>query len=169
MRIPSVAHTAWLLIALTSACGSKSEDSARTSKSSEESSRSAKSGQAKEGSPPLGTFTCKAVKDNACTTATDHFDGSTEAIHVIYTTKDMPKKGDVYLTKWIADDVGDAAPANTVLASHESTVSDVDAAYVSYTVEGQVSRPTKGWPKGSYHVEVLLDEKVVTSAKFKIE
>ncbi len=164
-----MAHAAWLLVALTSACGSKSENSSGSARSSDASSASAKSAQAKLGTPPIGTFTCKAVKDNACISPTDKFDASTDAVHVIYTTKNMPKKGDVYVTKWTAEDVGDAAPANTVVATHESTVDDVSDDYVSYTVDGELSRPTKGWPKGSYRVDVQMGEKVLSSGKFKIE
>lgn len=164
MKTASVVHVAWLLVALTSACGSKSDNGSK-----EDGPGSSKSSQAKAGTPPIGTFTCKAVKDSTCTGATDHFDASADVLHVLYTTKDLPKKGDVFLTKWIAEDVGDAAPANTVVATHESTVGEISSDFVSYTVEGELKQPTKGWPKGSYRVEILLGEKVVTSAKFKID
>jgi hypothetical protein len=152
MKIVSTVGVTWLLLSLASACGSKSDDSKPKGKDRQ-----------------IGTFVCKTVENGACVEPTDTFDTATGKIHMVFTTKELPKNGDVYSTKWIAEDAGEAAPPNTVLATFDSTVGDIVAGTTSYTVEGEVKPPSKGWPKGQYRVEVMLGDKLVTSAKFKIQ
>jgi outer membrane usher protein FimD/PapC len=65
---------------------------------------------------------------------------------------------------WIADDVGSAAPANTKI--DESTLeADQDDYYGAFSL----SKPTAGWPVGSYHVDIYLNDKLATTAHFTIE
>ena len=74
-------------------------------------------------------------------------------------------------TKWIAVDVGSAAPPNTLIATH-----DIDAAKVAsfgakfpVTTDFSLTRPTKGWPVGSYRAEIELNGKLADSLAFTIE
>ena len=72
--------------------------------------------------------------------------------------------GDELNGKWIAEDVGDAAPAETLI--DEATVvgdkSDFTGAF-------SMSKPTAGWPVGKYRVEVYSGETLVATAPFVIE
>ena len=117
----------------------------------------------------MGTFTCKDVQDDACVGRTDHFDATVPVVHVTYKTKDLPKTGETYVIQWIAEDVGQAAPANTVIATLDEPVKDVPASADNYVVNSQLTKPTKGWPIGKYRVEIKLGDKLVTTARFTIQ
>jgi hypothetical protein len=65
------------------------------------------------------------------------------------------QKGDKLRGVWIADDVGDAAPANTKIDEKTLTLEgDTDDGDFSCT------KPTKGWPAGKYHVDILRERQV---------
>lgn len=117
----------------------------------------------------IGTFFCKEKQDGRCTTTTDTFDKDAAKLYMTHNTTEIPKNGDVYTVKWIAEDVGTAAPANTVIDSIDLKVDGVVDAATSYTVNTELSQPTKGWPVGSYRVEITKGDKPVTTAKFKIQ
>ena len=117
----------------------------------------------------MGTFVCKDIQSDACIGATERFAADAPVVHVSYKTKDLPKNGDVYTIRWIAEDVGEAAKPNTVIASLEKKVEDVPSFGLKhYVVNSQLSKPTAGWPVGKYLVEIKLGDKVVTSARFEI-
>ena len=117
----------------------------------------------------MGTFTCKDVQNQACVGPTDQFDATVPVVHVLYKTRDLPKTGDTYVIQWIAEDVGQAAPANTVIATVNEAVKDVTAGAPSYVLTTQLTTPTKGWPVGKYRVEIKLADKLVTAAHFTIK
>src|SRR5688572_12388298 len=102
----------------------------------------------------VGPFTCKDVQNDACIGPTDTFEATVPVVHFTYKTADLPKNGDIYTIKWIAEDVGQAAPANTVIATNNETVDDMVDAMKSYTVNGRLTQPTAGWPVGKYRVEI---------------
>ena len=91
------------------------------------------------------------------------FAPDTPKVMALFKTKGA-QNGDKLRAVWIADDVGDAAPANTKI--EETTV----------TLEGDTddssfacSKPTKGWPAGKYHVDIYANDKLATTVKFTIE
>jgi hypothetical protein len=122
----------------------------------------------KGGGEELGTVTCRDVKSDVCVDPTDQFEATAPVVHMTYKTRDLPKNGDVYEIKWIAEDVGEAAPANTAIDTVVMKVDDVVADTGSYTVNGSLTRPTEGWPVGKYRVEVKLGDELVTTARFAI-
>jgi hypothetical protein len=89
-------------------------------------------------------------------------------------TADAPKLFALFKTKGatngdkargvlFADDVGDAAPANTKVFE------------TSLTLEGDTedggfnfSKPTTGWPVGKYHVEIYVNDELATKVQFTI-
>lgn len=74
------------------------------------------------------------------------------------------QKGDKLRGVWIADDVGDAAPANTKIDETTLTLNgDMDDGNFS------CSKPTKGWPPGKYHVDIYANDELATTLKFTIE
>ena len=124
----------------------------------------------------IGTFTCKHIEDEGaagsnspCVDSTDHFDAAVPVVHVTYRTLDLPKSGDTYVMQWIATDVGQVAPANTVIATVNAPVGDIPAATKNYAVNGYLTKPTNGWPVGKYRVEIKLGDKLVTTAQFAIQ
>ena len=74
------------------------------------------------------------------------------------------KKGDKLRGEWIADDVGEAAPAKTKIGEKIITMEgDADTGYFTF------SKPTKGWPPGKYHLDVYSGDELVATAKFTVE
>ncbi len=73
------------------------------------------------------------------------------------------EKGDKLRGVWIAEDVGDAAPANTKIdeITVTGTKDDFEGAF-------SLSKPDKGWPVGKYKVEIYDEDDLVTTVKFTI-
>ncbi len=73
------------------------------------------------------------------------------------------EKGEKLRGVWIAEDVGEAAPANTKI--DESTLTaDQDDFYGAFSL----SKPNKGWPVGKYRVEIYEGDELTTTVKFTI-
>jgi hypothetical protein len=163
MRNTCLWLAASLVLALTFGCKSKdTTDSKQPAEAKHEPAGSVSAGE-------MGTFTCKDIQNDACVGPTDHFDAAVPVVYVTYKTTDLPKTGDAYAIQWIAEDVGSAAPANTVIATLNEPVKDIAAGATSYTVNTHLTRPNKGWPVGKYRVEVKLGDKLVTTAHFTIQ
>lgn len=141
------------------------------SKSSE--SKGETSGTPAEGSAivaeQMGTFTCTDLKQDVCLDPTDKFAVTAPVVHVTYKTKDLPENGGTYVIKWIAEDVGTAAPANAVIAMLNEPVKDMQAGVKNYVVNSKLTKPTNGWPVGTYRVEVSYGDKLLTTAKFSVQ
>jgi|GEM_PF-807494 len=74
------------------------------------------------------------------------------------------KKGDKLRGEWIADDVGEAAPANTKIAEKILTlIQDNGGGYFTFL------KPTNGWPPGTYHLDIYAGEALATRVAFTIE
>ena len=117
---------------------------------------------------PLGTFTCANIEKDACVGPADSFASTAPVVHVLYRTKTLPKQGEVYVIRWIGEDVGAAAPANTVIATLEEKVTDDPALATTYNVNTNLTRPTAGWPPGKYRVEIERAGAIETTARFTI-
>ena len=180
IRLPgrkTTASIAFVLVAaaLAVACdsGGKKKDTEDETASSAKADGSTKKASAKPAdvaADKMGTFTCKDVKDDACIGPSDKFSADAPIVHVTFRTKDLPKDDDVYTIQWIAEDVGEAAKPDTVIATLEKKVTGMpDFGMKSYFVNSQLTKPTKGWPIGKYRVEIKLGEKLATTARFVIE
>jgi len=83
----------------------------------------------------------------------------------------VPPGGSKVTTKWIAVDVGKAAPPNTLI---DQSVVEVPAQTeplpkgAVYTVRGTLTRPNKGWPPGSYKAEWAIDGQPLGVTEFQI-
>ena len=67
-------------------------------------------------------------------------------------------------SSWIAEDTHGAAPDNYKIDSVDLLVKGgINVATFS------LSKPTKGWPKGKYRVDLFIDGKAAGSMHFKIE
>lgn len=73
------------------------------------------------------------------------------------------EKGEKLRGVWIAEDVGEAAPANTKI--DESTLTaDQEDFFGAFSL----SKPDKGWPVGNYRVEIYDGDELATTVKFTI-
>lgn len=117
---------------------------------------------------PMGTFTCTALKNDTCADPTDRFPPTVEVVHVVYRTKTIPKKDEIYTIRWIGEDVGQVAPPNTVIATLDEKVTDNPAVATSYSVNTHLTKPTAGWPVGKYRVEIERAGTIETTARFAI-
>jgi len=94
---------------------------------------------------------------------TDTFAPDVRKIYAFFTTEGSTK-GDKLRCVWIAEDVGDAADPNTTI-DEASLTADKD----NFVGAFSLSKPTKGWPEGSYRVDFYSGDNVVTSVNFMIE
>src|SRR5690242_10453619 len=97
-----------------------------------------KKGEGKKGgevsADTMGTFTCATIEKDACVGPTDTFAADVPVVYVTYKTKDLPAAGEAYTFRWVAEDVGAAAPANTVIATLKKDVTDAPAGAKNYVV-----------------------------------
>jgi len=111
-----------------------------------------------------GEMTVEAVvavdKDTKPTTT---FSADVPQIYCFFRTKGS-EKGDKLRAVWIADDVGDAAPADTKI-DEASLTADQENYFGAFSL----SKPTKGWPVGKYHVDIYNGDDVGTTVKFSIK
>jgi hypothetical protein len=95
--------------------------------------------------------------------ATTSFTSDATNIFVIFKTKGL-KDGDKLHGVLIAEDVGDAAPANTKVLEKELAMDgDTDAGDFKFI------KPTNGWPAGKYHVEIYVNDDLATKLKFTVK
>jgi len=94
---------------------------------------------------------------------TDTFAPDVRKIYAFFTTEGSTK-GDKLRCVWIAEDVGDAADENTTI-DEASLTADKD----NFVGAFSLSKPTKGWPEGSYRVDFYSGDNVVASVNFTIE
>ena len=94
---------------------------------------------------------------------TSTFPADAPKIFAMFKTKGA-SDGDKIRAVWIADDVGDAAPKGTKI-DERTLKMDGD------TEDGifSLSKPTNGWPVGKYHVDIYVNDEVVTKVKFTIK
>lgn len=72
-------------------------------------------------------------------------------------------KGDKIHAVLIAEDVGEAAPANTKVME-DTLTADKDDFFGGY----KFSKPTAGWPVGKYKVEFYSGDELLGTVKFTI-
>lgn len=93
---------------------------------------------------------------------TTKFDSDVAKIYARWQASDLAK-GTKLRSAWIAEDVGEVAPPNYKI--DEATV--VTPAPPSSGVFS-LSRPSAGWPVGSYRLEIYADETLIETVKFTI-
>ena len=79
-----------------------------------------------------------------------------------WTGEQLPVSGTVRVV-WIAEDVGDVAPANFIV-DQMATIVDAPQSGAQFTL----SRPKDGWAAGKYRVDLYLDDQLVQSVKVTI-
>ena len=118
----------------------------------------------------LGFEVCTKYADETCQDPADTFTADTAVLHAVLVTTQVPRKEGKYAIKWICEDSAGAAPPNYVIETTRGDLAEILRKVSTHiTVHGQLSKPTKGWPKGAYRVEVHLDGKQADTKKFTIE
>lgn len=96
------------------------------------------------------------------------FSGSTPMLYLICES-DQVKKGQVVKTEWIADDTNNAAPNNYKIQEKSVDVSRDPAKGEVFTANFSLSKPDKGWPAGTYHAQVYIDNAPLQAVKFSVQ
>ena len=91
---------------------------------------------------------------------TTSFSPDTPKFHALFKTTGA-KNGDKIRGVWIADDIGDVKPGkideNTVTLKGDTDDGDFSLA-----------KSQDAWPKGRYHVDVYVNDQLVTTVKFSV-
>lgn len=95
------------------------------------------------------------------------FTATTPAIY-LYCTAHGGKKGDSINAVWVANDTHNAAPANFEIDHKELKVSADVPSSEAMNADFSLSKPTAGWPVGTYHVELRVNNKLQQSFPFSI-
>src|ERR1700730_4442633 len=91
------------------------------------------------------------------------FASDTSKIYAMFKTTGA-KNGDKIRGVLIAEDVGDAAPANTqVFDKTIDLEGDTDDGDFNF------GKPNQGWPVGKYRVDVYLNGELATTTKFTVK
>jgi len=90
------------------------------------------------------------------------FGADVPKLYAFFKTKGT-EKGEKLRGVWIAEDVGDAAPANTKI-DEATLTADQDDFYGAFSL----SKPNKGWPVGKYRVEIYDGDELATTVEFTI-
>ncbi len=115
------------------------------------------------GTPKKPGFTNIVLSDTkGATTHQTKFAPDTPKLFVNFSLESIPN-GDTIKGTWICEK-SDAAPPNFKIDEAQLKIGlGINAGDFSMT------KPTKGWPEGSYRIDLSWNDKVVESVKFTIE
>lgn len=101
--------------------------------------------------------------------ANDTFAKDTAVIY-LSCSSDQVTAGQKIKSTWIADDTNNVAPDNYTIEEKEIVISpEMANNEQGVTANFSLSKPTKGWPVGSYHVALSIDDKLDQNIKFSIK
>lgn len=107
-------------------------------------------------------FSAIEFADSADGDAADSFATNTAKIYARTDFKGVPNGATVSAT-WVAEKARGVAPETKIVAS------DVVISDDKNVVDFSITRPDKGWPPGSYRVDITLDGKPAVSGRFEID
>ncbi len=120
---------------------------------------------AKSGTECVLTDTMK--NDKTPGDAKTTFATNTPEIFLICATSGV-KKGDVMKGTWVAIDTKKVAPDNYTIAEKALTVDQDVKDGQTYDSNMSLTKPDKGWPVGTYKVDLYMNDKLVNSFKFDV-
>lgn len=83
-------------------------------------------------------------------------------IFIRWRAENLPVNGTIRVA-WIAEDVGDVAPANFIVDENEAPVTEPN-----FSARFTLSRPKDGWAAGKYRVEVYLNDELLQTVRAQI-
>lgn len=87
----------------------------------------------------------------------DTFDTKTPEIFAVCNSKDL-QKGQTVTAAWIAADTHKAAPDNYKIQEKMVDVPAEAEVGKNLTFNFSLTKPTKDWPAGRYHVDIFVDK-----------
>jgi len=117
---------------------------------------------AERGNSTSAEFSAPEFSDSKRGDAADSFESDTAAIYLHTEFKGVAKGSRITAT-WIAEKADGVAPETKVVSS------DVTVGTQDNEVDFSVTKPEKGWPPGSYRVDISVDGEVVQVGRFEIE
>jgi hypothetical protein len=111
---------------------------------------------------------CTRLDGDLCADPATELPASVELIRMSALVARGPGVGPSFVVAWIAEDVGEAAPANHTIGETPLEIQGAPSELTGYTIKGSLARPRKGWPPGSYRVEVRSGGKPLQTARFTI-
>lgn len=114
------------------------------------------------------TLTDSKSQDGESSKSRDEFTVDTPAFY-LSCYSDHVNKGQKLKSVWIAEDTNNVAPANYKIDEKEIVVSPDVANEPGVTADFSLSKPTNGWPLGSYHVDLYVDGKLDQSISFSVK
>jgi hypothetical protein len=114
------------------------------------------------------TLTDQLRDDKTAGDAKDTFITSTPMIYYICSSDEVTK-GQSIKSVWVADNTHNAAPDNYKIDEKAMLVSEDLGVAQTFTTNFSISSPTAGWPIGSYHVDLYVDNKLIQTAKFTVK
>lgn len=115
-----------------------------------------------------GIAVCTRLDGDLCADPASELPASVELIRMSALVARAPGVGPSFVVAWIAEDVGEAAPANHTIGETPLAFKEVPPELTGFTIKGSLARPSKGWPLGKYRVEVRSGGKVVLAGRFSI-
>jgi len=102
-----------------------------------------------------------AIAKDKDTKPTDTFPADIPQLYAFWISHNL-ENGDKVRGVWIADDVGAAAPKGTKI--DESTLVFAGANENAFSL----TKPNNGWPVGSYHVDIYINDGLAKTVPFTI-
>jgi hypothetical protein len=113
------------------------------------------------------TLTNQVTADNQAGDAQSTFTKDTPKIYLFCSSDDV-QKGQTVKSVWIAADTNNVAPPNYKIDEKSIQVPAI-ADDQTYDTNFSLSKPNNGWPVGSYHVDIYVDDQLAQSVKFNVK
>jgi hypothetical protein len=91
----------------------------------------------------------------------------TPMIYLLWKSSQL-KEGQIIKAVWIADDTHNVAPPNFKIDSSELTLGKLKDGQEQWGGTFNISKPTKGWPVGSYHTEIYVNNDLIKAIRFTV-
>lgn len=99
--------------------------------------------------------------DDSVKTPKATFEVSTPKIFIICPIENVPV-GSKFKAVWIADKVAGVEP------NYKISEYNLDVPPIVNEISASMTTPNKGWPVGTYHVDLTIDGKPMGTAKFSV-
>lgn len=115
----------------------------------------------------MGLTLCAQLKRGICIEGATAFKRDTAKIYATYAAREVPAEGTPFALSWVAADAGGVK--DKVLTVTRLEAGKLDRRKGSFFhITGSLSRPTRGWPVGTYRLDVLKKDARVASAEFTV-
>jgi hypothetical protein len=114
------------------------------------------------------TLTDTVAKDGSPGEEQDTFAPNTALIYMVCDVDNL-KKGQELKSVWIADNTNKVAPDNYTIDQSKYLVPKNPDNNETLKAKFSITKPDKGWPKGNYHVDIYVDNKLSETANYTVK